>query len=98
MKLRECWRLIVRTARPLYVGAAKGISSVQLAKELGVAQNTAWFLEHRISEAMKSRGGLLGDTVKVDETYVGGKRANKSNAKRKELEGTGRPASRPWSA
>ena len=50
---------------------------------------------------MRSRGGLLGDTVEVDETYVGGKRANMSNAKRKELEGTGRGDGRqagPWSA
>lgn len=74
----------------LMTTARKGISSVQLAKELGVTQKTAWSLEHRIREAMKSRGGLLGDTVEVDETYVGGKRANMSNAKRKELEGTGR--------
>ena len=61
----------------LMTTARKGISSVQLAKELGVTQKTAWFLEHRIREAMKSRGGLLGETVEMDETYIGGKEKNK---------------------
>jgi transposase-like protein len=48
--------------------ARKGVSSVQMAKELGVTQKTAWFLDHRIREAMASRGGLLGGRVEVDET------------------------------
>ena len=44
----------------LMTTARKGISSVQLAKEVGVTQKTAWFMEHRIREAMASRGGLAG--------------------------------------
>lgn len=61
----------------LMTTARKGISSVQLAKELGVTQKTAWFLEHRIREAYRQKGGLLGNEVEIDETYIGGKEKNK---------------------
>lgn len=62
----------------------KGISSVQLARDLGITQKTAWFMLHRIrmmlSNAPKS---LLTGTVEVDETYIGGNPANKHEHKRK---------------
>lgn len=49
----------------------KGISSVQLAKDLGVTQKTAWFMLHRIRESLKDRdSNLLTGTVEVDETYM----------------------------
>lgn len=52
----------------------KGISSIQLAKDLGVTQKTAWFMLHRIREGLKEKGSsLLGGTIEVDETYSGRK-------------------------
>ncbi|MFZ1933362.1 MAG: IS1595 family transposase [Thermoguttaceae bacterium] len=59
----------------LMSSSKKGISSHQLARELGVTQKSAWFLCHRIREAMKREpmAGMLQGVVEADETYVGGK-------------------------
>ena len=50
------------------------ISSYEVARALGVSQQTSWFLLHRIREAVQN-GSLtkLSGEVEVDETYVGGK-------------------------
>lgn len=59
----------------LMTSSKKGISSHQIAREVGITQKSAWFLCHRIREAMKQEpmAGMLKGTVEVDETYVGGK-------------------------
>jgi transposase-like protein len=51
--------------------AKKGISANQLKRHLGVNYRTAWYLNHRIREAMKDSGGKLSGIVEVDETYIG---------------------------
>src|SRR5437660_7625873 len=73
----------------LITSSKKGISSHQMARELGVTQKTAWFLNHRIREAMKEEPmvSLLQGVVEVDETYVGGK-PRKGTGKHKRGRGT----------
>lgn len=74
----------------LLATARKGISSLQLAKELGVTQKTAWFVLHRLREACGSRGDdddqgpgrYLAGIVEADETYIGGKEANKHESRK----------------
>ena len=62
----------------LIAGSKKGISSNQLHRILGVTLKTAWFMSHRIREAMRSGDlavpfGTGGGAVEVDETYIGHK-------------------------
>lgn len=61
----------------------KGISSVQLSKEINVNQKTAWFMMHRIRECffIKNEEQMVG-IVEVDETFVGGKNKNRHKDKK----------------
>ena len=69
----------------------KGVSSMRLHRDLGVTQATAWFMLHRIREAWADEDSVpFAGPVEADETYVGGRRKNMSNSKRRELAGTGR--------
>lgn len=73
----------------LMTTARKGISSLQLSKELGVTQKTAWFMLHRVRAACRAGDFQLSNIVEVDETYIGGKAKNKhQNQKAKKIRGT----------
>ena len=65
----------------LLCSSKKGMSAHQIARMIGVSYKTAWFMMHRIREAMKDDGseplGGYGVTVEADETYVGGKDKNR---------------------
>ena len=72
----------------LVLSHKKGISSVQLSKDIGVTQKTAWFMLHRIRRALcidndtpkddsNDGDGKLDGTVEVDETFIGGKNKNR---------------------
>ncbi|MGA2233840.1 MAG: IS1595 family transposase, partial [Tepidisphaeraceae bacterium] len=67
---------------------SKGISSVQLAKHLGVTQKTAWFMAHRIRAAATQSTTPLSGRCEADECYVGGLARNMHKDKRKNI-GTG---------
>ena len=66
----------------LLSSSKKGMSSHQLHRMLGVTYKTAWFMAHRIREAMKpgDNGPMGGPNsyVEVDETFVGGKARNRA--------------------
>jgi transposase-like protein len=59
----------------LMASSKKGISAHQLHRTLGITYRSAWFMEHRIREAMRAGGlapmGGLGGIVEVDETFIG---------------------------
>lgn len=71
----------------LICSSKKGISAKQIERMLGVTYKTAWFMCHRIREAMKPSDetpplGGMGKIVEADETFVGGKESNKHKVKR----------------
>jgi len=65
----------------LIASSKKGISAHQLHRQLGITYKSAWFLSHRIREAMDSGDGHLGGPGKIveaDETWIGGKAHNRA--------------------
>src|SRR5688572_27183680 len=69
----------------LMAASKKGYSSHQMHRTLGVTYKTAWFMEMRLREAMKTSGGTFnpgGGTIEADATYVGGKEKNRHRSKR----------------
>jgi len=75
----------------LIVNCKNGISSCELARDLGVTQKTAWFMAHRLRYALKDGGfDLFSGEVEADETFIGGKARNMHVAKRqRRITGTG---------
>lgn len=76
----------------------KGISSMKLHRDLGITQQSAWFLAHRIRETWSDDfdrfewlPGFVEfpGPIEADETFIGGKRKNMSHEKRKEQTGRG---------
>jgi transposase-like protein len=71
----------------LICGAKNGISSCELARAVGVTQKTSWFMNHRIRLAMTQgsfeKMGGQGETIEVDETYIGGLARNMHADRRK---------------
>ena len=68
----------------VFLSHKKGISSVQLSKDIGVTQKTAWFMLHRIRHNFENIFHVRFEKeTQVDETYVGGK-----NRKRRNIKGT----------
>jgi ISXO2-like transposase domain/Transposase zinc-ribbon domain len=65
-----------------------GISSYEIARDLGVTQKSAWFMLHRIRVAMKDElsGKIGGGPVGVDETYIGGKIQNMHYSRKLKLQ------------
>ena len=71
-------------ATHLMMASKKGVSSLQLHRMLGLSKKTAWFMAHRIRESLRpatprSPLGGANKVVEIDETYVGGKAANRKN-------------------
>jgi transposase-like protein len=71
------WLLAFR----LLNGGKKGMSSNELSRHLGLTYKSAWFMAHRIREAMKDDGSPLGGegvTVEADEAFVGGRQSRRA--------------------
>ena len=61
----------------------RGVSSMQLHRDLGISQKAAWHLAHRIRQAFGEPAEPMVGPVEVDETFIGGKEGNKHETKRR---------------
>jgi transposase-like protein len=72
------------------LNSKKGVSAMQIQRQIGSSYPTAWFICHRLRAGMRDDGFLkLMGIVEVDETYIGGKNANRPLRKRFNLKGRG---------
>ena len=66
----------------LMTTSLKGVSSMKLHRDLGIAQSSAWHMAHRLREAWARQGGLFAGPVEVDEAFFGGLEGNKHKSKK----------------
>jgi len=72
-------------AMMLFLSHKMGVSSCQLARDLGITQKTAWNMLHKIRQYMtKENNHVLSGEVEIDETFVGGKNKNRHKDKKVE--------------
>ncbi len=69
----QTWALAIY----LLTTSLKGVSSMKLHRDLGITQKSAWHLAHRLRKAYEEDRDPMDGPVEVDETYIGGKNANK---------------------
>ena len=74
----------------ILANSKNGVSSYELGRTLGIRQTTAWFMLHRIREAMKNKSlfklGGSGGEIEADETYIGGKAKNMHKSRKLKLQ------------
>jgi transposase-like protein len=76
----------------LLVNCKNGISSYEIARDLGVTQKSAWFMLHRLRLVVKSpdlgfkMGSNEGGEVEADETFIGGKAKNMHKSRKLEIQ------------
>jgi transposase-like protein len=75
----------------LIANCKNGVSSCEIARDMGVSQKTAWFMLHRVREAMQDKTATkLAGEIEVDESFIGGKARNMHRARRERvITGTG---------
>jgi transposase-like protein len=71
----------------MLVNCKNGVSSYEIARDLGVTQKTAWFMLHRLRLAITSKSfDKIGGNIEVDETFIGGKARNMHTSKKRRLQ------------
>jgi transposase-like protein len=71
----------------LLVNCKNGVSSYEVARDLGVCQKTAWFMLHRLRRAIKAKSfdKKLAGVVEADEAYIGGLFKNMHKSRRQQV-------------
>ena len=70
----------------MLVNCKNGVSSYEIARDLGITQKSAWFMLHRLRLAIHAKSfDKMGGQVEIDETFIGGKARNMHKTKRERL-------------
>ena len=71
----------------MLVNCKNGVSSYEIARDLGVTQKTAWFMMHRLRLAITTKSfNKIGGNIEVDETFIGGKARNMHTSRKHRLQ------------